>query len=471
MATVEFLPASLRARALNGRGAAPGDYVLYWMQASQRVLENPALEQAVERANELSLPVVVGFGLSASVLPANPRHYAFMLQGLEQVGPELERRGIRLAVLSEAPDQAALALGRRAALIITDAGYLRRHRSWRARVATEAPCAVVQVEGNAVVPVEEASDRGEWAAATFRPRIRRRLPEYLAPTQSHELRRDSLGLELDLPLLPPRSVGPGLLTDSALRPSLELDPAPGPVSPWFPGGTAEALRRLEGFVSGPLREYHSRRNDPGLELHSGLSPYLHFGQISPITVALAVQQAPGVPEEARAAFLEELIVRRELSFNYVHHEARYDRYEALPEWARRTLDAHRRDPRPYLYSPQELEAAASHDPYWNAAMREMRTTGSMHGYMRMYWGKKILEWSPSPEEGFAALVELNDRYFLDGRDPNSYAGTAWCFGRHDRPWPERPVFGKVRSMTASGLRRKFDMEAYLRRIDSLPGQG
>jgi deoxyribodipyrimidine photo-lyase len=447
-----------RLRALNHRPEPRGDYVLYWMQASQRTLENPALEHAVERANALRLPVVVGFGLTEAYPEANLRHFAFMLEGLTELGPELRKRGLQLAVLRATPDRAALELGQRAALIVTDQGYLRRHRRWRDRVAAEARCAVEQVESNVVVPVEEASAKNEWAAATFRPRVRRLLDEYLRPPPPVPVSRDSLDLRLDLPTVEP---GPELL--ATLQVDRGVAPAP------RRGGTGAALARLGAFVAGPLREYHSLRNDPGRDLQSGLSPYLHFGQLSPVTVALAVRRAQNVPGEARAAFLEELIVRRELAFNFVTYEERYDRYEGLPEWARRTLADHRRDPRPSHYTPQELEAAGTHDRYWNAAMKEMKATGSMHGYMRMYWGKKILEWSPSPEEGYATALRLNNRYFLDGRDPNSYAGVAWCFGKHDRPWPERAVFGKVRSMTASGLERKFDMKEYLRRVERAAG--
>jgi len=244
-----------------------------------------------------------------------------------------------------------------------------------------------------------------------------------------------------------------------LKPDPDVPPVPG-----VRGGTSRALARLARFVRGPLAEYHLTRNDPGTDLQSGLGPYLHFGQISPLTIARTVAGAPGVQEGARDAFLEQLIVRRELSLNMVFYDPSYDRYEGLPEWARRTLRKHARDPRPYLYDRAQLERAATHDPYWNAAMREAVQTGSMHGYLRMYWGKKILEWSESPEQAFAATLALNNRWFLDGRDPNSYAGVAWCFGRHDRPWPERPVFGTVRTMTAGGLQRKFDMDAYLRRV-------
>jgi len=240
-----------------------------------------------------------------------------------------------------------------------------------------------------------------------------------------------------------------------------------PPVPQFKGESSEALRRIERFTKDSLKHYHSLRSDPGQQHQSRLSPYLHFGQISPLTIALRVKAARGAPAEAKEAFLEELIVRRELAFNFVYYEAQYDSYACLPDWARATLQAHRNDKRQYLYSREQLERAATHDPYWNAAMDEMRLTGLMHGYMRMYWGKKILEWSESPEQAFVTALYLNNRYFLDGRDPNSYAGVDWCFGKHDRPWPERQIFGKVRFMADSGLRRKFDMDAYLQRIDRL----
>ena len=201
-----------------------------------------------------------------------------------------------------------------------------------------------------------------------------------------------------------------------------------------------------------------------------MSPYLHFGQISPLTVALTVQAADGVAEEAKQAFLEELIVRRELAVNFVYYEKHYDRYVCLPDWAKKTLVEHRRDRREHSYTLEQLENAATHDPYWNAAMEEMRLTGKMHGYMRMYWGKKILEWTKPPQEGMRIALYLNNKYELDGRDPNGFAGVAWCFGKHDRPWAERPVFGKVRYMNDKGLRRKFDIEAYVRRIDNLVPQ-
>jgi deoxyribodipyrimidine photo-lyase len=361
-------------------------------------------------------------------------------------------------------------------MIVTDRGYLRHQRAWRETVAEQAGCPVVQVEGEAVLPVEQVSGKAEWAAASFRPKVRRLLAEYApwaavdpagtrhAPPGSRAPRpprRDSLGLRLEAQVL-----GAAALEGGAAAPVLKrLRPDPGvPPVEGLRGGASQALARLRRFVRGPLAEYHLAVDNPGTNLQSGLGPYLHFGQISPLTVARAVAGARGVQEGARQAFLEQLIVRRELSLNMVQYDPAYDRYESLPEWARGTLARHARDRRPYLYDRAALERAETHDPYWNAAMREARRTGVMHGYMRMYWGKKILEWSETPQQAFATALLLNNRWSLDGRDPNSFAGVAWCFGRHDRPWPERPVYGLVRTMTSAGLERKFDMEGYLRRV-------
>ncbi|MDF2780746.1 MAG: photolyase FAD-binding protein, partial [Geminicoccaceae bacterium] len=211
-------------------------------------------------------------------------------------------------------------------------------------------------------------------------------------------------------------------------------------------------------------------SEPGAYRCSQLSPYLHFGQISPVEIALRVRAAGSGGERDRASYLEELIVRRELSMNFVEFNASYDRYDALPDWAKATLRAHQDDRREHVYSRRQLEAAGTHDPYWNAAMAEMARTGYMHNTMRMYWAKKILEWSSTPEDAFATTLHLNNTYFLDGRDANSYANVAWSFGLHDRPWPERAVFGKVRYMNARGLERKFDMRSYLAAVDRLVAQ-
>ena len=298
--------------------------------------------------------------------------------------------------------------------------------------------------------------RQESAARTLRPKLHRLWDAWLVELPETEVdhRHCELRSEVDLSDL------------ETVLDRLGLDDSVPPVRR-FKGGTSVARQRLDAFLEGGLEGYADGRSEPAAMQCSRLSPYLHFGQISPVEVALRVRDAGTGAAADRAAYLEELIVRRELAVNFVHYNDRYDRYDALPAWARSSLEAHRGDRRAHGYSRSQLERARTHDRYWNAAMREMVHTGYMHNHMRMYWAKKILEWSPSPEEAYATTLELNNRYFLDGRDPSSYANVGWTFGLHDRPWPERPVFGKVRSMMASGLERKFDMAAYLAAVDRL----
>lgn len=449
-----------RLRALNDRPVRGGRYVLYWMQASQRGVDNPALDRAIERADELGLPVLSVFGLDAAYPEANLRHFAFLLEGLAVARRDLERRGVQLAVLRAAPDEAALAVAGPAALVVCDRGYLAHQRAWRARVAAEAPCAVEQVEGDVVVPLEAASPKAAWAAATLRPRILRLRDRCLdaaatAPSAAAP-RRDSLGLRVAGNVA---DLGPRLLA------ALPVDRSVAPVA-GTRGGTDEAMARLERFVDGPLARYAGPDRDPRTAAHSGLAPYLHFGQVSPARVALAARAAHA-PRDATEAFLEELIVRRELAANLVLFNDLSGDFAGVPAWARETLAEHARDRRPYRYDRGDLEAARTHDPYWNAAMRAMRRYGFLHNHLRMYWGKKILEWSASPAEAFRTALALNNRWFLDGRDPNSIAGVAWVFGTHDRAWPERPIFGKVRYMNDAGLRRKFDADGWAASVPPL----
>jgi deoxyribodipyrimidine photo-lyase len=446
-----------RIHVRNAAGARRGDYVLYWMQQAQRAEWNHALEFAVHEANVRRLPVVVAFGLIPDFPEANARHYRFMLEGLCETQAVLKRRGIAWVLRLDSPERLAVRLASRAALLITDRGYLRVQRQWRDHVAAQAACPVLEVESDAVVPVETATPGEEFSAATLRPKLRRQLARFLVPLPSAQPRCPATGLNLESLEL---SDVPRLLK------RLRLDNTVGP-APGRRGGAAAALCCLNEFLRARLALYAESRRDPSRELGSELSPYLHFGQISALQVALAVQAATSAPQAAREAFLDELLVRRELSLNFVWYNTRYDTYSGLPDWARRTLAAHARDRRPTTYTPAELESARTHDPYWNAAQREMLVTGRMHGYMRMYWGKKIIEWSESPEAAFKTALTLNNRYELDGRDPNGFAGVAWCFGKHDRPWAERAVFGNVRYMNAAGLERKFDMPAYLRRVEAL----
>jgi len=449
---------SERVTPLNDKPIASGTYVLYWMQAAQRVAFNHALEYGAEQANALGEPLVVVFGLTDRFPEANARHYIFMLEGLREVQGDLERRGIRMVVLRRAPDRAALHLAKEASLLVVDAGYLRIQRAWRDTVSRRAPCRVVQVESEVVVPVGLAYVKEAYSAGILRPKIQRFVEAFIVPVRQRPLEKDALSLTFD--------GGLDLSAIPALLRRMKIDHSVSP-SPFYQGGASQAGKLLKAFRRAKLDRYATDRNDPSLGNLSHLSPYLHFGQISALEVALTARDATDCDAESRASFLEELIVRRELSMNFCYYNENYDSYAALPAWALTTLELHQRDPREYVYTREEFEMAETHDPYWNAAQREMMITGKMHGYMRMYWGKKILEWSMQPEEAFETALYLNNKYELDGRDPNGFAGVAWCFGKHDRAWNERPVFGKVRSMTASGLRRKFDIEAYVHKIDGL----
>ncbi|MBV8782741.1 MAG: deoxyribodipyrimidine photo-lyase [Gammaproteobacteria bacterium] len=446
---------------LNGAPERRGRYVLYWMQQSQRAQVNPALELAILAANRLHLPVLVAFGLTDDFPGANARHYAFMLQGLTETAGRLRERGVAFTIRRGAPDAVILALAPEAALIVCDHGYLRIQKEWRTRVAAGAGVRVVRVEGDLLVPRAAASGARELGARTLRPKLARLRERYLRRPRSHrpQVSGATLAVASDLVLDDPRQV----------LDSLKVDRSVGPVES-FTGGYSQARARLKAFVGGDLKQYVSARACPGQARVSHLSAYLHFGQISPIEVALAVRDADA-PEEARTSFLEELLVRRELAANFVDTTPDYDRYESVPEWAQRSLAAHAKDPRPHRYDYDTLARAATHDPYWNAAMREMLTTGYMHNHMRMYWGKKVLEWSATPGAGYAHLLQLNNTYFLDGRDPSSFANVGWVFGLHDRPWPERPIFGTVRYMNAAGLERKTDIKVYTAKWGGEGGQG
>ena len=446
-----------RVQRLNDNSLRKGRFVLYWMQASQRAEWNHALEFAIQRANEMGQPLVCLFGITDAYPEANLRHYAFMLEGLSETQAALRDRGIQLVVRHQPPEDAAVDMAKDASLVVTDRGYTRVQRRWRDHAARHATCSVAEVEADVVVPIGVVSPKEEYAAATIRPKIHRHLDRFLVPLRERRLKKDSLGLRLGgLDLSDVNGVLAGLNVDRSVA-----------RQGFYTGGTSRAKDWLDDFIAVKLRDYAAKRSDPSLDLGSNMSPYLQFGQISPLYIALRVQNAIGVGIEAKDAYLEELIIRRELSMNFVYHNPAYDAYRCLPDWARATLEKHRKDKRDYVYTSRELEEARTHDPFWNAAMREMAVTGKMANYMRMYWGKKILEWTTTPKAAFGTALRLNNKYFLDGRNPNSFAGVAWCFGKHDRPWGERPIFGTVRYMNAAGLRRKFDMDAYVSQVENL----
>lgn len=443
-----------RIKKLNDQNITPGDYVLYWMQASQRTLYNHTLEYAIYQANKIGKPLIVYFGLTDEYPEANQRHYYFMLQGLIEVEKSLQDKNIQLVVLNRSPEIGAMEMAESASLVVTDRGYLINQREWRHKLASEIECPLIQVESEVVVPVETASDKEEYSAATIRKKISRNLKRFMVPLKSQNPLKSSLNMDFS-------SIS--LENIKNLVASLKIDKSVQEVSHYC-GGTSEALKHLDNFLTNKLDKYGELRNDPAQDYTSHMSPYLHFGQISPLYIALLLSatESPG-----RDDYLEELIVRRELSMNFVFYNPHYHNLHCLPHWALKTLAEHEQDKREYIYSREELEGAQTHDPYWNSAQREMLYLGKMQGYMRMYWGKKILEWTQDPREAFKTALYLNNKYEIDGRDANGFTGVAWCFGKHDRAWKEREIFGKVRYMNANGLLRKFKINLYVDRIDSL----
>jgi deoxyribodipyrimidine photo-lyase len=448
-----------RVQNLNEADVREGDYVLYWMQSSQRTEQNHALEYAVQRANDLGQRLLVVFGLTDDYPEANLRHYTFMLEGLKDVQEALDKRGIKMVVRKGSPDVVALEAGKEASLVVTDRGYMRRQKEWREKVAREAGCLVTQVESDVVVPVELASEKQEHAARTLRPRIEEYLEDFLVGLTPTKISKQSLNMKAE---------GLDLSDIEKVLDGMDLDRSVGALSHLYGGGTSEAKKVFRRFLKDSFGAYMEHRNQPQTDDVSHMSKYLHFGQISPIWLALEARKA-STKKDNIEAFVEELVVRRELSMNFVFYTPDYDSYSSLPDWAKKTLEEHRDDDRELTYTRKQLESAETHDEYWNAAMNEMVHTGYMHNYMRMYWGKKILEWSNTPEHAYRTTLYLNNKYFLDGRDPNSFANVAWVFGQHDRGWTERQIYGKVRYMSASGLERKAKPERYVEKVENRIG--
>lgn len=431
--------------------------VLLWMQRAQRASDNPALATAIRIGNRLGLPVVAFLGFMPHYPRATLRAYAFLFGGAEEVEADLARVGIPL-VVRPFPDHHVVPFAEevRAAVIVGDENPMREPTSWRRQVATEAACPVVTVETECLVP-PALFEKQEFAARTLRPKYHRVMDAWLRPEPT-ELPTRTMSS-------PPRGVPvKGLAVPEGWR----IDRSVAPVATFSPGPLS-ARRALDAFVKERLDGYAENRNQPDLPITSRLSPWLHFGHLGPRDVACAVARS-SAPQADRDAFLEEFLVRRELAYNFTLRNPRYDTLAGCPAWALKSLDEHRKDPRPYLYDEAALFTAATHDDLWNAAQTEMTTTGHMHGYVRMYWAKKILEWSPTPEAAFDVALRMNDAYELDGRDPNGFTGIAWAIGGlHDRPWaPARPVFGMVRFMSYASTGKKFDKKGYIARVHT-PG--
>lgn len=429
--------------------------VIYWMSRDQRMSDNWALVAACATAQKQNVPVIVVFSLVTTFLEATRRQYGFMLKGLQELEQALRSHGIPLVVLCGQPEHTLPEFIARsgAGYLIADFDPLRIKRIWKRDVAKKISIPFYEVDAHNIVPCLIVSQKEEFAAYTIRPKIHRMLPEFL--DDYPEIPVFSNANTLNLPDIDWDAIQEQLSIDNSVK---EVN--------WIKPGEQAALAYLEDFITSKLTGYSQKRNNPVLNAQSGLSPYLHFGQISAQTVALAIKRRL-TPNEDTENFLEELIVRRELADNYCYYKTCYDSTEGFQPWAKTTIEAHRHDTREYLYSLPELEHAQTHDDLWNAAQTEMVKLGKMHGYLRMYWAKKILEWTPSPEEALRIAIYLNDRYELDGRDANGYTGCAWSIGGvHDRAWTERPVFGKIRYMNYNGCKRKFSIEQYIAKVNN-----
>lgn len=432
-----------------------GVAVVYWMQRAQRALDNPALDAAIAVANLVGKPVVVFFGLNPFVARANVRHYQFLAEGLADIAEGLAAKRVGFVLRRHPHHRLEPFLAEvRPALVISDENPLRQMERWREAVAERLLVPFWTVDADVVVPTKLIESE-QYAARTIRPRIHKHLDALLVPPPEPVAEQ---------PWQPPRDMHNQPATPAILE-GLPIDGSVGAVET-FRGGTRAGLERLGRFVRSGLAAYGTTRNHPEVDGTSQLSPYLHFGHLGPRAVALAARQS-GQPAASVDAFIEQVVVRRELAVNYVRYNPQYDRLDGCEPWARQTLRRHQPDPRTDTYDKAAFEHAQTHDPLWNAAQRQMVDTGWMHNYVRMYWAKKILEWSRDAETAFDIAVELNDRYEVDGRDPNGYTNIAWAIGgKHDRPWPQRPVYGTIRSMAFDRTRKKFDAAAYVAQFGS-----
>ena len=424
--------------------------VIYWMQRDQRVNDNWALIFAFEKAKELNQPLVVAFSLVPKFLDATIRQYGFMLKGLEEVEKSLEKLNIPFFLSLGNPGNEIVKLSKKlnASVIVSDFNPLKISRLWKKEAINKINIPFFTVDAHNIVPVWEASSKQEYGAYTIRPKIKNLLDEFLDefPALNKQSNHDFTVEKVNWNLA---------------RNSLKVNFKVKEVD-WLIPGEFGAMETLEKFFAKKLKDYNEKRNDPNEDALSNLSPYLHFGQISAQRISLEAKKLEGSFQESISSFLEELIIRRELSDNYCFYNNNYDSFEGFPEWAKKTLNEHRSDSREYLYTLNQFENAETHDKLWNAAQMQMVNYGKMHGYMRMYWAKKILEWTETPEQAFEFALYLNDKYELDGRDPNGYVGVAWSVGGvHDRAWTERPVFGKIRFMNYNGCKRKFNVNNYI----------
>lgn len=435
-----------RIRKLNDKDYISGS-IIYWMTREQRVHDNWSLLTAQASALKYKQPLVVLFCLQESFLKAERRQYNFMLDGLELLEFELQKFHIPLVIQRGKPRDTILRVIKSytAGALITDFSPLRIAKKWKKEVLTAIDIPLWEVDAHNIVPIWVASDKQEYSARTIRPKINPYLSEFSITYPKLEVHPFGVEDKIDNKILE--------LKNRFYVQSLSNS------ENTISSGEIEAKRELNEFIKNRLKYYSEYKNNPLKAATSNLSAYLHFGQISSQTILNKIEKT-GLEEDI-TVFMEELVVRKELADNFCYYNHDYDNFKGMPQWAKKTLNEHRKDKRQYIYTLEQFEKAETHDELWNACQQEMLLTGKMHGYLRMYWAKKILEWTATPEEAFQISVYLNDKYELDGRDPNGYTGIAWAIGGlHDRPWFPRPVFGNIRYMSVTGMKKKFDVKAY-----------
>lgn len=424
--------------------------VIYWMSRDQRVNDNWAFSYAQEIAVKNRKALAVVFCLTRNFSGATLRQYDFMLRGMKEVYYELTKLNIPFYILcGEPPVTLSEFISKnKISHVITDFDPLKIKRQWKEELINSSDISLYEVDAHNIVPCRFVSNKCEFGAYTLRPKIKKSLSAFVDEFPSPETQKNIGSFAFQAPEWE--------LILEFLSPEKTVVPVD-----WIKPGSIAAKDVLKKFLVEKLELFYENRNDPNENATSNLSPYLHFGHISAQRIALEIMKN-FKGNASTESFLEELIVRRELSDNYCYYNSQYDEFSGFPEWARKTLNEHRKDERDFCYDFETFETGKTHDPLWNAAQMEMVKSGKMHGYMRMYWAKKILEWTVSPEEALDFSIRLNDRYQLDGRDPNGYTGCAWSIGGvHDRAWAERPVFGKIRFMNFNGCKRKFDTDKYI----------
>jgi deoxyribodipyrimidine photo-lyase len=437
-----------RYQKLNNKEFQPTGPVVYWMSRDQRVHDNWALTLAQEYSKKYNLPLSVVFSIKSKFLDATIRQYDFMIKGLEEVETELNDKNISFFLLEGTPEETIPNFIKKhnVSLLITDFSPLKIGRKWRESIAKKIDIPMLEVDTHNIIPCWFVSNKQEFGAYTLRPKINKLLKEFLVEIpriskSTHTIKKEKIDWK-------------------NVYKKLDVNKEVKPVD-WVTPGYKAGMHVLKLFIENKLDKYDELRNDPTKDYQSNLSPYLHFGQVSAQRVALEVDKfSKPSPKEA---YLEELIIRKELSDNYCYFNHNYDNTDGFPDWAKKTLAETKNDKREYVYTKHELENSKTHDPLWNAAQNQMRNTGKMHGYLRMYWAKKLLEWTKTPEDALEIGIYLNDKYELDGRDPSGYTGLAWSIGGvHDRAWFPRPVFGKIRYMNYNGCKSKFDVEKYIK---------